>query len=141
MTTYAQPTEPETPAVGDIWRDTSSTGAYHSTDRRCIAVGPAVWSTGAAAHTHVASDVAQGVIATARLGSGTADATKYLRGDQSWATPSAEAGPHAASHQPGGTDTMAVDAAAGTGSLRTIGTGAVMASNGTDWFYESTFLM
>ena len=41
----------------------------------------------ASSHTHPAADIASGTIATARLGSGTADATKYLRGDQTWATP------------------------------------------------------
>jgi hypothetical protein len=40
------------------------------------------------AHTHSASDIASGTIATARLGSGTPDNTKFLRGDQIWATPS-----------------------------------------------------
>jgi hypothetical protein len=39
---------------------------------------------------------------------------------------------HATSHQPGGGDAMAVDAAAGTGSLRTIGTGALTAAAGND---------
>jgi hypothetical protein len=38
------------------------------------------------AHTHAAGDIVSGVIATARLGSGTASATTYLRGDQTWAT-------------------------------------------------------
>jgi hypothetical protein len=38
---------------------------------------------------------------------------------------------HAASHQ-GGTDALAVDAAAGTGSFRTIGTGALQACAGND---------
>jgi len=39
---------------------------------------------------------------------------------------------HAASHEPGGGDAMAVDAAAGTGSLRTLGTGAQQATAGND---------
>lgn len=44
-------------------------------------------NVGAAAtvHTHAAGDIISGVIATARLASsGTADATTFLRGDQSW---------------------------------------------------------
>lgn len=39
---------------------------------------------------------------------------------------------HASSHQPGGTDAMAVDAAAGTGSLRTLGSTATSACAGND---------
>jgi hypothetical protein len=39
---------------------------------------------------------------------------------------------HASSHQPGGGDAMAVDAVAGTGSLRTLGTGAQQACAGND---------
>lgn len=38
----------------------------------------------ATSHTHAASDITSGVIATARLGSGTADATTYLAGDQTY---------------------------------------------------------
>lgn len=37
-------------------------------------------------HTHAASDIASGTISTARLGSGTASSSTYLRGDQTWAT-------------------------------------------------------
>lgn len=38
---------------------------------------------------------------------------------------------HATDHQPGGTDALAVDAVAGTGSLRTLGTGATQAMQGS----------
>lgn len=37
-------------------------------------------------HTHAASDITSGIIATARLATGTANNTTYLRGDQTWQT-------------------------------------------------------
>ncbi len=39
-----------------------------------------------------AADILSGIIATARLGSGTADSTKFLRGDSTWATPTGGSG-------------------------------------------------
>lgn len=51
-------------------------------------------SYAASTHTHAASDIASGTVATARLGSGTANETTFLRGDQTWATPAGGSSPH-----------------------------------------------
>jgi hypothetical protein len=39
------------------------------------------------AHTHAATDITSGTIATVRLGSGTANTSTFLRGDNTWTTP------------------------------------------------------
>jgi hypothetical protein len=46
--------------------------------------GYGITDAAALTHTHAAGDVTSGTMATARLGSGTASASNFLRGDQSW---------------------------------------------------------
>lgn len=66
-------------------------GGFAEFVRTVDSAGVAQWSVSSSdsvmAHTHNAADITAGTLATARLGSGVADATTFLRGDQTWAVP------------------------------------------------------
>jgi len=77
----------------------------------------------------LSSAVLVGVVG-ATVGSGMAEhANEWHTPDMALQTDFAD---HNARHEPGGADPMAVDAAAGTGSLRTLGAGATAACAGSD---------
>jgi len=46
----------------------------------------------ATVHVHAGADISTGTVGTARLGTGTASSTTFLRGDQTWATPAGGGG-------------------------------------------------
>jgi hypothetical protein len=72
----------------------------------------------ATSHTHAATDLASGTVATARLGSGTANATTFLRGDQAFADPTLLA---PLVHAVGNSGTaLTIDASSTSGWVKTI---------------------
>lgn len=65
--------------------DTTTVGRAVMTAADAAAARTAI-DAAATSHTHAAGDITSGIIGTARLATGTADSTTYLRGDQTWAT-------------------------------------------------------
>lgn len=59
-------------------------GAWSSVSWDVVAGKPSLFPP--ASHQHAASDIAAGLVATARLGAGAASASTFLRGDQTWSS-------------------------------------------------------
>jgi hypothetical protein len=70
---------PATGLASKIYVATDASRAYQWTGSQYAEIGPA--GAFLPVHSHAASDITSGVISTARLGTGTADATTFLRGD------------------------------------------------------------
>jgi len=83
-------------------------------------------STGLQGGTLDAAAITAGTIATARLGSGTANNTVFLRGDQTWAAP---AGGSGALARAGGNTTEATTTSTSAVDLLTVATGLSVAAN------------
>ena len=76
-------------------------GASATVQDRIAAAETLVAGKAATSHTHDASAIATGVIAVARLGTGTPDGTKFLRDDGTFADVTGDPGPEGPAGEPG----------------------------------------
>lgn len=73
--------------AGKALLDDANAAAQRTTLGLGTAATAASTDFAAASHTHAASAIVSGTVDTARLGSGSATSSTFLRGDQTWATP------------------------------------------------------
>lgn len=92
---------------------------------------PASAAAGKLAQSDASGNVSWATVASLQ---GTSSST-FAAGNDSRLSDARTPTAHASTHQPSGSDAMAVDAAAGTGSLRTIGKTALKAADGADTEY------
>lgn len=117
---------------GDLSADRTLTVAYGTSGTTAAAGNDARLSDARTptAHNHAASDINAGTMATARLGSGSASSTTYLRGDSTWA-----AAPDAWTYAVATGDSSSGDAGA------TVNISGLSATNLADGLYEFTMLV
>lgn len=83
-----------------------------------------------ASHTHAASDITSGVLGTARLGTGIADSTKWLRGDGTWQTIASGSGTVTSVEFSGGTTGLSASGGPITSSGTFTMSGVLVVANG-----------